>query len=51
MLFRKCRVDTDGNFRSAFRISIRAYQVLIEVMPVVFVAAVTVLAAPGVELI
>jgi hypothetical protein len=51
MFFRKCLVDSDGNLRSAFRIRVRAYQVLIEVMPVVFVAAVTVLATPGVELV
>ena len=51
MYFRKCLVDSDGNLRSAFRICIRAYQVLIEIVAVVFVAAVTVLATPGVELI
>lgn len=51
MLFRKSLVDSDGDFRSAFRICVRAYQVLIEVMPVVFVTAVTVLATSGVELV
>jgi hypothetical protein len=51
MLFRKCLVDSDGNLGSAFRICVRAYQVLKEVVSVVFVTAVTVLATPGVELV
>ena len=51
LLFRKSLVDSDSDLRSAFKICVWAYQVLIEVVPVVFVTAVTVLATPGVELV